>query len=122
MTIHQGSYKRDTTSVLGEKYGQKLFLGSFSNRPFSQLNTLSIILKLKKFANTSLHWGKNAGRVKNPIVPPLPVVTNFSTKYSILSKVYTDRVVYHGLSACAGDNPLSKACGLSPRTGGQTMV
>ena len=28
----------------------------------------------------------------------------------------------HGLSASTGDNPLAKARGLSPRTGGQTML
>ena len=31
-------------------------------------------------------------------------------------------VMYHSLSACMADNPLAKASGLSPRTGGQTMV
>ena len=50
-----------------------------------------------------------------------------STKYYILTKVYTDteggiKYLYHGLSACTGNNPLAKARGLSPRTGGQTAV
>ena len=44
----------------------------------------------------------------------------------ILIKVYTDengmKYLYHGLSTCTGDNPLAKARGLSPRTGGQTVV
>ena len=31
-------------------------------------------------------------------------------------------ISYHGLSTCMGDNPLAKACGLSPHTGRQTMV
>ena len=43
-------------------------------------------------------------------------IANCSTKYFILSKVYTDV-----LSTCMGDNPLAKARGLSPCTGGQTM-
>ena len=30
--------------------------------------------------------------------------------------------LYHGLSACMGDNPLAKACGLAPCIGGHTMV
>ena len=30
-------------------------------------------------------------------------------------------MLYHGLSACTGDNPLAKARGLAPRTGDQTM-
>ena len=29
--------------------------------------------------------------------------------------------IYHGLSTCMGDNPLAKASGLSPHTGGQTI-
>ena len=49
-----------------------------------------------------------------------------STKYFILSKFYTDEggmiYLYHGLSACTEDNPHSTARGLSPRTGGQTVV
>ena len=44
----------------------------------------------------------------------------------MLNKVYTDeggiKWLYHGLSACTEDNPLAKARGSSPRTGGQTMV
>ena len=47
------------------------------------------------------------------------MMANFSTKYSILNKVYTDEGgIYHGLSACKGDNPPAKARGLVPRTGG----
>ena len=30
--------------------------------------------------------------------------------------------LYHGLSACIGDNPLAYAHGLPPHTGGQTLV
>ena len=41
-------------------------------------------------------------------------------------EIYTDKgrikKLYHGLSTCTGDNPLAKARGLTPRTGGQTMV
>ena len=44
----------------------------------------------------------------------------------ILSKVYTDEggieQVYNGLSACTGDRSRTKARGLSPRTGGRTVV
>ena len=53
-------------------------------------------------------------------------ITNFSTTYFILSKVYSGeggiKQLYHGLSACAGDNQLAKAFGLSPRTSGENMV
>ena len=39
------------------------------------------------------------------IIPPLLDITNLSTKYFILSKVYTDedgiKYINHGLSACA---------------------
>ena len=56
----------------------------------------------------------------------LPEIARFSTKYFILSKVYTDesgiKYLYCSLSACTGDNPLAKARGLSPRKSGQTMV
>ena len=56
----------------------------------------------------------------------LPDVTNFSTKYFLLSKLFTDegciKLLYHGLYACTGHNSLAKARGLSPHTGGQTMV
>ena len=31
-------------------------------------------------------------------------------------------MLYHDLSTCMVDNPLSKACGLSPHTGMQTML
>ena len=60
------------------------------------------------------------------IIPPFPEIANFSMRYFMLSKVYTDEgstiKLYHGLSACTGDNPLAKARVLSPRTGRQTMV
>ena len=59
-------------------------------------------------------------------MPHLPEIANYSVKKFILSKVYTDeggvKYLYPDLSACTGDNPLAKARGLSPRTGGQTMV
>ena len=49
-----------------------------------------------------------------------------STKYFILSKFYTDEGgminLHHGLSGCTIDNPRSTVRGLSPRTGGQTVV
>ena len=46
----------------------------------------------------------------NPVfLPLLPKITNFSTKYFILSKVYTEedgiKQLYHGLSTCTGDRP-----------------
>ena len=53
-------------------------------------------------------------------------IPNFSMKYFIFSKVYSVldgiKKLYHCLSACARDDPLAKVRGLSPRTGGQTMV
>ena len=56
----------------------------------------------------------------------IPESANSSTKYVVLSKVYTNeggvKLLNRGLSACTGDNPLAKARGLSPRTGGQNMV
>ena len=46
-------------------------------------------------------------------------LTNFSTKYRVMCKVYTDfggiKQLYHGLPACrTGDNPRALANGLSP--------
>ena len=59
------------------------------------------------------------------IIPLLQENANFSMIYFAMGKVCTDKgsikQLYHGLSACTGDNPLAKARGLSPRTGGQTM-
>ena len=50
----------------------------------------------------------------------------FSTRYSVMCKVYTDygatSEIEHGLCACTVDNPLAKARGLSLRTGAQTML
>ena len=50
----------------------------------------------------------------------------FSTKYSVMCKVYTGydgtSEIEHGLCACTVDNPLAKARGLSLRTGAQTML
>ena len=53
-----------------------------------------------------------------PLIPPLPVTAKYSTKYVILSKVYTDvgdgiRELFHGLTACSEDNSLAKARGLT---------
>ena len=60
------------------------------------------------------------------IVTRLPEIAKFCKQYFILSKIYADeggiKLLYHGLSACTGDNPLAKARGLYPRTGGQTML
>ena len=46
----------------------------------------------------------------------------FSTSYSVICKVYTGyhgtSETEHGFCACTVDNPLDKARGLSPRTGG----
>ena len=62
------------------------------------------------------------------LIPLSPANENFDKKYFAMCKVYTDedgiKYLYHGLSTCTEDNPLAhlKACGLSPRTGGQTMV
>ena len=42
-----------------------------------------------------------------------------------MCKIYTDvggiKIVMPWLSPCTGDNPLAKACRLSPHTGGQTI-
>ena len=50
----------------------------------------------------------------------------FSTRYSVMCKVYTGYCgtseIEHGLWACTVDNPLAKARGLSLRTGAQTML
>ena len=50
----------------------------------------------------------------------------FSTRYSIMCKVYTGYCgtseIEHGLCACTVDNPLAKARGLSLRTGAQPML
>ena len=60
------------------------------------------------------------------IVIPLPEGATISMTYFSQSNGYTDeggiKSLYHGLSACSGNHPLAKARGLSPRTGGQTMV
>ena len=53
-------------------------------------------------------------------------IANFSTKYFILSKVYTVEggiiQLCQGLFPCMGDNPLTKAYGLFQHTYGQTVV
>ena len=50
----------------------------------------------------------------------------FSTRYSVMCKVYTGYCgtseIEHGLCDCTFDNPLAKARGLSLRTGAQTML
>ena len=50
----------------------------------------------------------------------------FSTRYSVMCKVYTGYCgtseIEHGLCACTVDNLLAKARGLSLRTGAQTML
>ena len=50
----------------------------------------------------------------------------FSTRYSVMCKVYTGYCgtseIEHGLCACTVDNPLAKARGLSLRTGAQPML
>ena len=55
-----------------------------------------------------------------------PQIPNFSTRYSVMCKVYTGYCgtseIKHGLCACTVDNPLAKARGLSLRTGAQTML
>ena len=48
------------------------------------------------------------------------------TKYHVVYKVYTGvggiKKIIPCLSTCTYDNPLAKARGLSPLTGGQAMV
>ena len=58
------------------------------------------------------------------IIPTLSDTVNFSTKYFILSKIYSYEggIKYHSLSACTGNNPLAKAHELSPCTGRQDVV
>ena len=74
----------------------------------------------------ALFYTNDLSHVINHFIPPLPEIANLSTKIFIPTKVYTEEggieYLYHGLSACTGDNPLSKACGLSPCIGGQTVV
>lgn len=52
-----------------------------------------------------------------PLIPSLSKITNFSAKYFIPSKVYTDhggiKYFYHSLSACTENNSLAKSRGLS---------
>ena len=56
----------------------------------------------------------------------IPRYTIFSTRYSVMCKVYTGYCgtseIEHGLSACTVGNPLAKARGLSLRTSAQTML
>ena len=56
----------------------------------------------------------------------VPQSTIFSTRYSVMCKVYTGYCgtseIEHGLCACTVDNPLANARGLSLRTGAQTML
>ena len=58
------------------------------------------------------------------VIPPLPEYTNFCTL--AVGKVYTDeggiKELYHSVSTCSRDYPLTTACRLSACTGGQTMV
>ena len=60
-------------------------------------------------------------------IPPLPDTAYcIFSKNIILSNIYTDedgiKKLYRCLSNCMGDNPLFKACGLSPHTGVQIVV
>ena len=75
---------------------------------------------------SGIHVGSVSFSRQASFIPPVPDIANCSMKYFILSKVYSNeggiKQLYHGLSICIGDNPLAKACGLSPFTGGQTMV
>ena len=56
-------------------------------------------------------------------IPRYPI---FSTRYSVVCKIYTGyrgtSEIEYGLCACAVDNPLAEARGLSLRTGEQTML
>ena len=79
--------------------------------------------------NSSLLWRGVQGCVnKKKLLPRLLEIDKFTTKYFILSKVYTDEggliKLCHILSACTGDHPppLATASGLSSRTGKQTKV
>ena len=56
------------------------------------------------------------------ILPSLPKIAIFNTKYFILSKVYTDTGGVQRFVRLYGDNPLAKARGLSPGTAGQTVL
>ena len=72
-----------------------------------------------------LHAYKKYHQIKK-FIPHMPEIAKFSTKYFILNKVYTYeggiKQLFHGLYTCTGKNSLAKARGLSPRTGGQTVV
>ena len=54
------------------------------------------------------------------LTSPLPKIANFCTKYFIQQDLHYEggiKQLYHGLSACTGDNSLAKARALSPGTG-----
>ena len=60
------------------------------------------------------------------LIPLLPECKLFNTKHSVRCKVYANesgiKQLNHSLSTCSGDNPLSKAWGLSPHAGKQTIT
>ena len=66
-------------------------------------------------------WGEKTTTCTT--IPRYPI---FSTRYSVMCKVYTGYCgtseIEHGLCACTVDNPLAKARGLALRTGAQTML
>ena len=68
-----------------------------------------------------LHWS-----VENRNCTTIHRYPIFSTRYSVMCKVYTGyhvtSEIEHSLCACMVDNPLPKARGLSLLTGAQTML
>ena len=66
------------------------------------------------------------GRTPRPICTTIPRYPIFSTRYSVLCKIYTGyhgaSEIEHGLCACTVDNPLAEVRVLSLRTGAQTML
>ena len=83
------------------------------------------------FCSPTFHWYKKSVEYylfvkSNPYCTTIYRYPIFSTRYSLMCKVYTGYCgtseIEHGLCACTVDNPLAKARGLSLRTGPQTML
>ena len=62
----------------------------------------------------------------NTFIAHFQVTQILGTKYLVICKVYTGycatSMIEHGLSTCTVSNPLTKTCGLSLSTGGQSDI
>ena len=87
-------------------------------------NGFTILTEVSIFYKAIILDLKGYNEVRIVFVPPRYPI--FSTRYSVMCKVYTGYCgtseIEHGLCACTVDNPLAKARGLSLRTGAQTML